>query len=152
MTTVHLVLGIAVLLVNGAAGLLGGWLWWRGDASRVFWPLVRTGQVLLVFQVLIGGALLALGKEPPSLHLLYGVLPLALSFVAEQFRVASAEAVLERWDLGTAREMETLPEDDQREIVYEIVRRETGVMAAAAVVVFLLALRAADVGGSSLPL
>jgi hypothetical protein len=94
---------------------------------------------------------MAIGREPASLHLLYGVLPLVLSFVAEQFRVASAEAVLERRDLASAREMESLPEDEQSDIVFEIVRRETGVMAAACVVVCLLALRAADVGGG-LPL
>jgi hypothetical protein len=40
-----------------------------------------------------------------------------------------------------------LDDDEQRGIVLEIVRRETGVMAAACCVVTLLALRAADVSG-----
>jgi hypothetical protein len=43
--------------------------------------------------------------------------------------------------------MESLAEPDQRTIVLEIVRRETGVMAASALVVFVLALRAAGVAG-----
>jgi hypothetical protein len=43
--------------------------------------------------------------------------------------------------------MEALDEAGQRSIVLEIVRRETGVMAASALVVFVLALRAAGVAG-----
>ena len=152
MTTLHLVLGIAVVASSAAAAGFGGWLWWRGEPSRRFWPLVRTSQVALVVQVGLGGVLLALGREPASLHVLYGVLPLVLSFVAEQFRVAAAEAVLERRGLAAAREMEALPDAEQQDIVWEIVRRETGVMALASGVVFLLALRAADVGGFGLPL
>src|SRR5215212_9621439 len=147
MTGVHVVLGIAVLASNLGAGLWGAWLWWRAEAQPAFWTVLRTSQVLLVAQVLVGGALLATGHEPASLHLLYGLLPLAVSFVAEQLRLVAAEQVLSRRDLESARDMEGLPEDQQRLIVIEIVRRETGVMAAAALVVFVLALRAAGVAG-----
>ncbi len=97
--------------------------------------------------MLLGAALLALGHKPASLHILYGVLPIAVSFVAEQLRLVAADQVLVRHDLEAARDMERLPEPVQREIVLEIVRRETGVMAASALVVFFLALRAAGVEG-----
>lgn len=135
------------MAVNAAAGAWGAWLWWRAEAEPRFWPLLRAGQALLIVQVLTGGVVLALGEEPADLHLLYGLLPVAVSFVAEQLRLVAAEQILERHGLGSAREMEALPDDRQRLIVIEIVRRETGVMAASAVVVALLALRASGVAG-----
>jgi hypothetical protein len=147
MTGVHVAVGTAVLITSAAAGLWGAWLWWRADAQPAFWTLLRTSQVLLVVQALIGGILLATGHEPASLHLLYGLLPLAVSFVAEQLRLVAAEQVLSRRDLESARDMEKLPTEQQHLIVIEIVRRETGVMAAASLVVFVLALRAAGVAG-----
>jgi hypothetical protein len=147
MTGVHIALGTAVLVTSLAAGAWGAWLWWRAEPQPAFWTVLRVSQGLLVAQVLVGGALLATGHEPASLHLLYGLLPLAVSFVGEQLRLVAAEQVLTRHELETARDMEALPEDQQRLIVIEIVRRETGVMAAAALVVFVLALRAAGVAG-----
>ena len=147
MTGVHIALGVAVLATSLAAGAWGAWLWWRAEPQPAFWTVLRISQGLLVAQVVAGGILLATGKEPPSLHLLYGLLPLGVSFVAEQLRIVAAEQVLARRDLESARDMEKLPEDQQRLIVIEIVRRETGVMAAAALVVFVLALRAAGVAG-----
>jgi predicted phosphohydrolase len=122
-------------------------LWWRAEPQPAFWTVLRIGHALLVVQVLIGGLLLALGNEPPSLHVLYGALPLAIVFVAEQLRLVAAEQVLERRGLEAARDMEALPEHDQRVIVREIVRRETGVVAAGALVATVLAARAAGVAG-----
>jgi hypothetical protein len=147
LTTFHAILGSLVLLVNAAAGLWGAWLWWRAEPQPAFWAVLRTGQILLVAQVALGGMLMALGKEPPSLHVLYGALPLGIVFLAEQLRLVSAEQVLERRGLQEAREMEGLPDHDQRVIVREIVRRETGVVAAGALVVVVLAARAAGVAG-----
>ena len=133
--------------MNGAAGLWGAWLWSRAEPQPAFWTVLRAGQVLLVVQVLLGALLLALGNQPPSLHVLYGALPLAIVFVAEQLRLVAAEQVLDRRGLETARDMEGLPEHDQRVIVREIVRRETGVVAAGALVATVLAARAAGVAG-----
>jgi len=95
----------------------------------------------------VGAVLLVLGEEPARLHVLYGALPLAVSFVAEQLRLVSADQVLARRGMESAREMEALPEEEQHGIVLEILRREQAVMAASALVVFLLALRAAGVAG-----
>lgn len=147
MTGVHIALGVSVLASSLAAGLWGAWLWWRAEPQPAFWPLLRVSQGLLVAQVIAGGVLLALGHEPANLHLLYGLLPLGVSFVAEQLRLVAADAVLQRRSLESAQDMKGLPEAEQRLIVLEIVRRETGVMAASALVVFVLALRAAGVAG-----
>jgi hypothetical protein len=147
VTAVHIVVGIAVVVLSLAAGAWGAWSWWRGDPSPGFWTLLRISQAALALQVAIGAVVLVLGYEPARLHLLYGLLPLGVSFVAEQLRLVSADQVLQKRGLDSAREMEDLDESEQRSIVFEIVRRETGVMAASALVVFLLALRAAGVAG-----
>ena len=148
MSTIHLVLGVAVVLVNLAAGLFGAWAWWRASAQPAFWPLLRAGQALLVVQVALGFVLLASGREPADLHILYGALPVGVSFVAEQLRLAAADQVLARRGMSSARDMEALEEDERYAVVMDIVQRETGVMAASALVVALLALRAADVSGA----
>jgi hypothetical protein len=71
------------------------------------------------------------------------LLPLAVALIAEQLRVASAQTILDQRDLADAQAVGFLPEDQQRGIVIEIVRREVGVMALSALVVVFLALRAA---------
>jgi hypothetical protein len=147
MTAVHAVVGISVLATSLGAGLWGLWAWRVGAVAPGFWRLLRTSQALLFGQVLLGAVLLFDGRKPAHLHVLYGLLPLGVSFVAEQLRLVAADQVLARRDLDSARDMEGLPEAEQRAIVAEIVARETGVMAASALVVFLCALRAAGVAG-----
>ena len=142
MTVFHVVLGVALLTVNLLAGALGAWRWWRAESSRAFWPLLRAGQALVVLQAADGTLLLALGKDLPRLHLIYGLLPLAVTFVAEQLRITAAEAVLHNRGLESSRDVAALPELDQQGIVLDIVRREIGVMAASALVVVVLGLRA----------
>jgi len=111
--------------------------------SRWFWRLVRCAQVALVVEAALGGVLLGAGRQPASeLHYVYGLLPLAVSFVAEQLRVASAETVLAAADLESPAAVEALPEERQRSLVVAIVRREIGVMTLAALVIVALALRA----------
>ncbi len=147
MTTIHLLLGIAVVAVNLAAGLFGAWAWWRGSPQPAFWIVLRAGQALLGVQVVLGFVLLAGGREPAELHLLYGALPVAVSFVGEQLRLAAADQVLGRRGMESAQDMHALDEDERLDVVLDVVRRETGVMAVSALVVALLALRAADVSG-----
>jgi hypothetical protein len=147
VVAVHITVGIVVLVSSLVAGAVGGWSWWRAEPVRAFWSLLRFSQVALAVQAVVGGVLLVLGHEPARLHLLYGLLPLGVSFVAEQLRLVSADQVLQRRGLDSAREMERLPEAEQHTIVLDILRRETGVMAASALVVFVLALRAAGVAG-----
>lgn len=149
MVTVHVVVGVALLVLNLAAGLLGAWCWYRVEPSPRFWTLLRAGQAAIVVQVLLGALLLALGHKPgDDLHILYGVLPLVVSFVAEQLRIGSADAILAARDYDTAAEVGELPPAEQRVVVLSIVRREMGVMTVACFVVVALALRAATTSGA----
>jgi len=149
MVTVHVVVGVTLLVLNLAAGLLGAWCWHRVEPSPRFWTVLRAGQAAIVVQVLLGGLLLALGKKPgDNLHILYGVLPLVVSFIAEQFRVGSADAILAARGYDTAAEVGELPPEEQRVVVLSIVRREMGVMTIACFVVVALALRAATTSGA----
>ncbi len=139
MTVFHVVLGVSLIAVNVAAGALGVWRWQRGELSRVFWPLLRTGQALVAVEALDGGVLLLLGDELPRLHLIYGLVPLGVAFIAEQLRLTSAQAVLDARGVASARE---LPPAEADAAVLDILLREMGVMAASALVVAALGLRA----------
>jgi hypothetical protein len=142
MTTVHVVLGVALVAVNLVAGALGVWRWHRGELSRTFWPLLRTGQALVVLEAIDGGVLLLLGDDLPRLHLIYGLVPLGVAFIAEQLRLTSAQAVLDARGVASARE---LAPADADAAVLDILLREMGVMAASALVVAALGLRAGGV-------
>lgn len=147
MKEVHLVIGVLALALTGAAGLLGAWRWRRAEPSRLFWILLRAGQAVLVLDVALGGILLLLGKKVSGLHILYGVLPLLVSFLGEQLRVSSAEMVLASRGLESAAEVGQLPEDEQRGLALAIMQRELGVMTIAAFVIVVLLVRAAGTAG-----
>ena len=147
MTTVHIVVGSAVIALSAAAGLWGAWCWWRWRASRLFWRLLRATQVVLLIQIALGGILLLEGKHAPSLHVLYGLLPVAVSFVGEQLRISSAEMVLASQGFESAADVGKLAEEEQQGVVLSIIRRELGTMALAALVIAGLAARAAMTAG-----
>ena len=143
MTAFHIVLGVALIAVNAVAGLYGALAWWRHANAPGFWPLLRTGQALVMIEAVDGAILLLMGKDLPQLHLIYGLVPIAVSFVAEQLRLTAAETVLQQRDLEGRADVEQLAPAEQQELVRDILRREMGVMAASAVVVALLGVRAA---------
>ncbi len=148
MVAVHVVVGSLLVAVNLAAGIWGAWQWHRAEPSPIFWTLLRWGQGAIVVQILLGGLLLAIGDTPKGgLHVLYGILPAAVSFVAEQLRITSADAVLAGRGYRSAQDVGRLPEDEQRVVVLSIVRREMGVMALSCFIVVGLALRAATTSG-----
>jgi hypothetical protein len=142
VTAFHIALGVALIAVNAVAGAYGAFAWWRDRPAPGFWPLLRVGQGLVMIEAVDGGVLLVLGRDLPELHLIYGLLPLAVSFFAEQLRVTAAETVLANRGLEGRADVERLPESEQRELVRVIIRREVGVMAASALVVALLGVRA----------
>jgi hypothetical protein len=84
-----------------------------------------------------------IGPKSPGLHVLYGLLPVAVSFLGEQLRVASAQMVLDARGFASAAEVGKLPHDEQHGVVAAIVQRELGVMTLAALVVVALLVRAA---------
>jgi hypothetical protein len=129
--------------VNLVAGLFGAWRWWTVTPSRAFWVLARAGQAAAVVLAAVAGVAAATGFDPADgLFWLYALLPVAVGFVAEQFRAASAQTVLDARDLEDAEAVGRLDEAGQRSVVIAILRRELGVMALAAIVVAFLALRA----------
>jgi hypothetical protein len=142
VTAFHVALGIALIAVNLAAGAWGVWCWWVDRPATAFWPLLRIGQGLVIVQAADGAVLLLAGHDLPELHLIYGLVPLGVSFVAEQLRLVTAETVMAQRGLEGRAGVEALPEAEQHELVRAIVRREMGVMAASALVVAALGVRA----------
>jgi hypothetical protein len=147
MKLVHLVIGVLCIVLTGSAGLWGAWCWYKLRRSRLFWRLLRAGQAFVVLEVALGGVLVLLGKKESSLHLIYGLLPLAVSFLAEQLRIASAQAVLDSRGHESAAAVGELPDEEQRLVVITIVQRELGVMVLAALVMVVLLVRAAGTAG-----
>jgi hypothetical protein len=143
VTGIHIALGVALIAVNAVAGLYGAYAWWQDRTAPGFWPLLRAGQALVMIEAVDGAILLLTGEDLPQLHLIYGLLPIGVSFFAEQLRITAAETVLANRGLEGRSDVERLPDTEQRELVRVIVRREIGVMAASAVVVALLGVRAA---------
>jgi hypothetical protein len=138
MDTVHLIVGVAVIALNLLAGAWGGVSWLQQRPSVSFWYMLRAAQAAVVLQVVVGGILVLLGEEATgALHYVYGLAPLLVSLLAEAARAGAAER-----ELGPD-EFQTLPRDRQRLVALAIVRREMGIMALSALVIFFLALRAA---------
>jgi len=144
MASLALICALLVAVVNGAAALWAGWRWWTVRPDRVSWRLIRGGQAVAVLLALVAGVAWVAGSRPDEgLFWLYALLPAAIGFFAEQFRLISAQTVLDARGLPDAQAMRTLSEAEQRSVVLAIVRRELGVMVVAAGVVAFLALRAA---------
>ncbi len=142
MLGLHLAVGIAVIATNLVAGAWGAAAWLRRQPSVGFWYALRVAQVAVVLQVGLGAILLLSGREAASgLHYVYGVAPLLVSLLAEAARAGAADRELVGLDF------ESLPRERQRSIASAIVRRETGIMAVSALVILLLALRAATTAG-----
>jgi hypothetical protein len=135
---------LAVAVLNAIPALYGAWRWYAGQASRAFWILLRIGQgSALAFAIVVGSLALAGKYSSDNLFYLYALLPLAVAFVAEQLRVTSAQAVLDRRELPDAQAVGELPEAEQQAVVAAILAREMSIMALSAFVVVFLALRAA---------
>jgi hypothetical protein len=138
LAAVHLVVGVAVIALNLLAGGWGGIAWLKQRPSVSFWYVLRAAQVAVVLQVLAGAVLVLLGEEATgALHYVYGLAPLLVSLLAEGARAGAAERELGEIDF------QTLPRERQRALALAIVRREMGIMALSAWVIFFLALRAA---------
>jgi len=133
---------LLVAAANLVAGGLGAWAWWRGEAGRAFWWAVRAGQAAATALAVLAAVLLVSGYDArQDLLYLYLLLPIAVSIIAEQLRVASAQTVLDQRGIEDAQAVGRLPETQQHDVVWAIVRREAGVMTVAALVIALLALR-----------
>jgi hypothetical protein len=142
---VHIAIGGLALLLAAAAALWGTWCWWRADPNVWFWRILRGAQAMIVIEALIGCILLIIGKKVSDLHLLYGALPIAVSFFGEQFRISAAQMILDARQLENGEAVGKLPAAEQRAIVLAIIKREIGVMTLTAFVITVLVIRAAMV-------
>ena len=146
MKDIHLIFGVITIVLTAAAGAWGAWCWWRVRTSAWFWRLLRASQVAVVVQAALGGVLLLMHRKAPGLHDLYGVLPLLVSFIAEQLKISAAQMVLDQQGYESAQAVGKLPAAEQQEIVVAILQREVGVMVLAALVNVVLLARAAMTG------
>ena len=138
----------ALAAVSALAAAVGAWAWWQLREARAFWILLRASQVLAVLLAAFAGIAAALGHHPDDgLFWVYAIVPVAVGFVAEQLRVISADSVLAARDIPDAQAVGRLSPEEQRSVVVAIVRRETGIMALAALVTCFLALRALGTAG-----
>ncbi|HEY7268133.1 MAG TPA: hypothetical protein VH501_10590 [Solirubrobacterales bacterium] len=137
MPEVHLVVGVGLIAANLVAGAWGGYSWLERKPSAGFWYALRIAQATVILQTLLGLLLVFSGHHASELHILYGVLPIVVSLLAEIVRLGSASAELSELDVHS------LPPERQTQIAMVILRRDTGIMATACLVIFLLALRAA---------
>ena len=137
MPEIHLIVGMCLLVSNLVAGVWGAVQWLEDKPTAGFWTALRIAQVTVVIQALLGLLLAFTGHHAAELHYVYGGLPLVISLLAELIRIGSAAQELGDLDVHS------LPEERQTEIAMAIIRRDTGIMATACLVIFLLALRAA---------
>jgi hypothetical protein len=143
MADVAAAAALVTAAANAVAAAYGAWRWWTVAPSRAFWVLARAGQAAAIGLAVVAGIGAVTGLHPADgLFWLYALLPVAVGFVAEQFRAASAQTVLDTRGLEDAQAVGRLDEAGQRSVVLAILRRELGVMALAAIVVAFLALRA----------
>lgn len=134
---------VGAAALSGLAALLGGLAWWQVRSSRAFWLALRAAQAAVIALAAAAGVAAALGHRPDDgLFWVYALVPVLVSFVAEQLRALSAQSVLDARGIPDAQALGRRPADEQRSVVVAILRRETGVMALAAAVVCFLALRA----------
>jgi hypothetical protein len=142
MVGLHIAVGMLVILLNLAAGAIGGWAWFKVRPSVPFWYLLRFAQIAVFVQAALGGLLLVTNHSAQEdLHYLYGILPLVISFIAEGARLGAAQRELGELDI------ESFPPEAQESIAMQIVRREMGIMAVSCIVIFFLAVRAATTSG-----
>jgi hypothetical protein len=130
--------GIAVVALNGAAGIWGAIAWLRKEPSVWFWYVLRAAQVAVVLQAGLGLALVGAGSRPPEeLHIVYGLLPLVVTLVSEAMRVSAVTRETREVD-----DVDALPHDEQVALARRVVLHEMAIMTVGALVILGLALRA----------
>lgn len=133
---------VVVAAIALATAAVGAWVWWRSSGASLFWGMWRATQASTT--VLAAVALIAAisGMDVRSgLFWVYALLPIAVSIIAEQLRIATAQYVLDKRDLEDAQAVGRLEPVEQREIVLQIAGRELATAALACLVIGFLALR-----------
>lgn len=142
MSDLHTFFGALAVSVNLLAALIGAVAWLFKRNPKLFWIALRTGQGLIMLEAVIGAALLLDGRDLPRLHLVYGLTPIAIGFLAEQLKLLATQSLLDKHGYSGGADVAKLPIDEQRAFVTAVLRREVGTMATSAFVVAILAARA----------
>ena len=137
--------GSLAIGLNVFAAAIGLVAWIANRNPKVFWLVLRAGQGLIMVEAVVGAALLLDGKDLPRLHLVYGLTPIAVAFLAEQLKLLATQTLLDKRGFEGGADVQKLPESEQRAFVKAVLRRELGVMALSAFVVATLAARAQGV-------
>jgi hypothetical protein len=143
VVAVHIVVGSLAIALNAVAAFWGAYCWRVRRASLVFWRALRGGQVLVIIEAILGGVWILEGRKVTELHVIYGLVPIFVAFMAEQLRISAAQMVLDKRGFLTSADVGQMPESDQKAIVLAVVRREIGVMTLSALVTLVLIVRAA---------
>ena len=137
MPEVHLVVGVCLIAANLVAGVWGGYSWLERKPSAGFWYALRIAQATVLLQTLLGLLLVFSGHHADrAAHPLRSAAA-RRPLLAELVRLGSALSELGDLDFHS------MAPERQTQIAMAIVRRDTGIMATACLVIFLLALRAA---------
>jgi hypothetical protein len=145
MSGLHETLGALAIGLNVLAALIGFVAWIFSRNPKAFWLVLRAGQGLIMVEAVVGAALLLDGKDLPRLHLVYGLTPIAVAFLAEQLKLLATQTQLDKRGFEGGADVGKLPESEQRAFITAVLRRELGVMAMSAFVVATLAARAQGV-------
>ena len=137
-----MVVGVAVMATNLAAGAWGGAAWLRGRASVAFWYLLRVAQVVVMAQAVLGFTLLATDhRAADDLHYVYGFAPLVIALVTEGMRLGAGERIL-----ADVEDIHALEREEQLVLARRVAIQEMGVMALGALLITTLSLRAFTTG------
>jgi hypothetical protein len=142
VSDLHTLFGGIAVGVNALAAAIGAIAWLVNRNPKLFWITLRAGQVLIAISVVIGAVLLLDGRDLPRLHLVYGLTPIAVAFLAEQLKLLATQTLLDKRGYEDGADVAKRPEGEQRAFVQAVLRRELGVMTASAFVVAVLAARA----------
>jgi hypothetical protein len=146
MKTAAVAAELVAIALMAITCVYGAWSWWRAHAGAWFWRTARAAQAAVVVQAAVNGILVLTGPKPKGLHLLYSVVPVLASVIAETLRAAAAQTVLDQRGLESSKAVGELPAPEQRRIVVAIIQRELSVITIAALVIVVLLLRALQTG------
>ena len=139
-----------LLCVIAAAGCLiaaviGGLAFRSGFAHPKAWLAIRVAQGMVISIAAFGAVLMAgAGESGHTLQYGYSLMAAAVSFAAEQLRLASAQTVLARIGVTDSAGVNALPEEEQERLARQIALRELGVETVALLVCVALLLRGAN--------
>ncbi len=127
------------------AAVIGAVAFRSGFAHPRAWLAIRMAQGMIISIAAFGAVLMAgVGEAGHTLQYGYSLMAAAVSFAAEQLRLASAQTVLARIGVTDSAGVNALPEEEQERLARQIALRELGVETVALLVCVALLLRGAN--------